>query len=65
MAQKHAEEYLGAVFRLRKGPGDALPLPRLQTYFGFSPISIHEMVQKLEEQGYSLYRDGLEVYIKK
>ena len=55
MTQKHAEEYLGAVFRLRKGPEDALPLPRLQAYFGFSPISIHEMVQKLAEQGFVVY----------
>jgi DtxR family transcriptional regulator, Mn-dependent transcriptional regulator len=55
MAQQHAEEYLGAIFRLRKEPEDPLPLPRLQTYFGYSPISIHEMVQKLEEQGYIIY----------
>ena len=55
MLQKHAEEYLGAVFRLRKGSGVPLPLPRLQAYFSFSPISIHEMVQKLEEQGYVVY----------
>jgi DtxR family transcriptional regulator, Mn-dependent transcriptional regulator len=55
MTKKNAEEYLGAVFRLRKGPEDPLPLPRLQAYFGFSPISIHEMVQKLEEQGYIDY----------
>jgi len=55
MAQQHAEEYLGAVFRLRKGPEDPLPLPRLKSYFGFSPISIHEMVLKLEEQGYMVY----------
>jgi DtxR family transcriptional regulator, Mn-dependent transcriptional regulator len=55
MAQQHAEEYLGAVFRLRKGPEYPLPLHHLQSYFGFSPISIHEMVQKLEEQGYIDY----------
>ena len=55
MIQKHAEEYLGAIFRLRKGCEDPLPLTFLQTYFGFSPISIHEMVQKLEEKGYLVY----------
>jgi DtxR family transcriptional regulator, Mn-dependent transcriptional regulator len=55
MAQEHVEEYLGAIFRLRKGPEEPLPLPRLQTYFGFSPISIHEMVQKIEELGFIDY----------
>lgn len=48
MGLEHIEEYLGAIFRLRETSTTPLPLGRLQEHFGFSPISIHEMVQKLE-----------------
>jgi DtxR family transcriptional regulator, Mn-dependent transcriptional regulator len=48
MGQEHIEEYLGAIYRLRESTLEPLPLGRVQEYFGFSPISIHEMVQKLE-----------------
>ena len=51
MGQEHIEEYLGAIYRLREQPDMPLPLSQLQLYFGFSPISIHEMIQKLEAQG--------------
>jgi DtxR family transcriptional regulator, Mn-dependent transcriptional regulator len=51
MGQEHIEEYLGAIYRLREQPDMPLPLSQLQLYFGFSPISIHEMIQKLETQG--------------
>jgi len=48
MGQEHIEEYLGAIYRLRESAAVPLPLVQLQEHFGFSPISIHEMVQKLE-----------------
>jgi DtxR family Mn-dependent transcriptional regulator len=52
----HFEEYLGAIFRLRQDAETALPLSQLQLYFGYSPISIHEMVQKLTAQGLVAYQ---------
>jgi DtxR family Mn-dependent transcriptional regulator len=45
------EDYLGAIFRLHPENDQPLPLGDLQEHFGFSPISIHEMVQKLEQRG--------------
>ncbi len=45
------EDYLGAIFRLQPKDGQPLPLGELQEYFGFSPISIHEMIQKLVQRG--------------
>ncbi|HEX7556271.1 MAG TPA: metal-dependent transcriptional regulator [Leptolinea sp.] len=45
------EDYLGAIFRLLPQDGQPLPLGDLQEYFGFSPISIHEMIQKLVHRG--------------
>jgi DtxR family transcriptional regulator, Mn-dependent transcriptional regulator len=55
MSQDHIEEYLGAIYRLRQSADEALPLTRLQEYFGFSPISIHEMVQKLDASEMVVY----------
>ncbi len=49
------EDYLGAIFRLQRGGGLPLPLGELQELFGFSPISIHEMVQKLVQRGLAEY----------
>ncbi len=43
------EDYLGAVYRLRDAPDTPLPLARLQEYFRFSRVSIHEMMQKLAQ----------------
>jgi Mn-dependent DtxR family transcriptional regulator len=34
-----------------KADGSPLPLGDLQEHFGFSPISIHEMIQKLVQRG--------------
>ncbi len=56
MVSDHFEEYLGAIFRLRHDTDTALPLSQLQLYFGYSPISIHEMVQKLTTQGLVTYQ---------
>lgn len=50
MQKNSLEDYIGAIYRLRKDNGEPLPLNRLQEYFGFSPISIHEMVTKLDQQ---------------
>lgn len=49
------EDYLGAIFRLQKDRTLPLPLSQLQDHFGFSPISIHEMVQKLAQKGLAEY----------
>jgi DtxR family transcriptional regulator, Mn-dependent transcriptional regulator len=50
------EDYLGAIYRLQNTTRDPLPLGVLQDYFGFSPISIHEMVQKLTQRGLAEYQ---------
>ena len=42
------EDYLNAIYRLRAGAKEALPLSQLQEFFGFSRVSIHEMIKKLE-----------------
>jgi len=55
MNKDHVEEYLGAIFRLRGAGNVPLPLVRLQEYLHYSPISIHEMVQKLERNSLLLY----------
>jgi len=60
------EDYIGAIFRLQSGTEDQLPLSALQDFFGFSPISIHEMIQKLESLGlveYQPYR-GVKLTVK-
>jgi DtxR family transcriptional regulator, Mn-dependent transcriptional regulator len=49
------EDYLGAIFRMQPKDGQPLPLGELQEYFGFSPISIHEMIQKLVQRGLAEY----------
>jgi DtxR family transcriptional regulator, Mn-dependent transcriptional regulator len=49
------EDYLGAIFRLQPKDGQPLPLGELQEHFGFSPISIHEMIQKLVQRGLAEY----------
>jgi DtxR family Mn-dependent transcriptional regulator len=49
------EDYLGAIFRLERKDEQPLPLAELQQHFGFSPISIHEMVQKLVQRGLAEY----------
>lgn len=55
MQQDRVEEYLGAIYRLRSEPETPLPLSELKEYFGFSPVSIHEMIQKLDNQGWVVY----------
>lgn len=50
------EDYLGAIYRLQNKGSDPLPLGVLQDFFGFSPISIHEMVQKLTQRGLAEYQ---------
>lgn len=54
--RERLEEYLGAVCRLRRDPESPVPLSLLVEYFGFSPVSIHEMVQKLARNGWVVYR---------
>ncbi|MDF1514035.1 MAG: metal-dependent transcriptional regulator [Anaerolineae bacterium] len=47
MIRESEEEYLGAIYRLRQNSSEPVPLSRLTAYFGYSPVSVHEMVQKL------------------
>jgi len=49
------EDYLGAIYRMEPKDRQPLPLGDLQEHFGFSPISIHEMVQKLVQRGLAEY----------
>jgi len=50
------EDYLGAIYRLQQSAETLLPVSELQEFFEFSPISIHEMVQKLESLGLAEYQ---------
>ena len=47
MIRESEEEYLGAIYRLRTSATKPLPLSQLSGYFKYSPVSVHEMVQKL------------------
>ncbi len=49
------EDYLGAIYRMEPVDRQPLPLGELQQHFGFSPISIHEMIQKLVLRGLAEY----------
>lgn len=55
MRQERIEEYLGAVYRLRTDSDTPLPLSQLTEYFGFSVVSVHEMIQKLDEECWVTY----------
>ncbi len=55
MLQERAEEYLGAIYRLRTDKVAPVPLSQLTDYFGFSPVSIHEMVKKLSQEKWVVY----------
>jgi DtxR family Mn-dependent transcriptional regulator len=55
MIQERAEEYLGAIYRLREDKTVPVPLSQLTGYFDFSPVSIHEMVKKLSKQNWVTY----------
>ena len=55
MLKESVEEYLGAIYRLRTGREAPLPLSQLAGFFGFSVVSVHEMVLKLERQGWLVY----------
>ena len=53
--QESEENYLGAVYRLQEDPEKPVPLSDLQAYFGFSRVSIHEMIRKLEQKALVVY----------
>jgi len=55
MQLERAEEYLAGIYRLRADAGTPLPLAQLTEYFNFSPVSVHEMVVKLGNQGWATY----------
>ena len=55
MIRERAEAYLGAIYRLRVDPEMPVALSQLGEYFDFSPVSVHEMVRKLGDQGWLEY----------
>ncbi len=55
MVRERVEEYLGAVYRLREGPKSPVPLSQMVSYFHLTPVSVHEMVQKLVRRGLLIY----------
>ncbi|MEA3397494.1 MAG: metal-dependent transcriptional regulator [Chloroflexota bacterium] len=55
MAKENVEDYLGAIYRLRKDATTPLQLSRLREYFGFSRVSIHEMILKLAQRELLVY----------
>jgi DtxR family Mn-dependent transcriptional regulator len=55
LRKESVEEYLGAIYRLLEVADAPLPLSRLQALLKVSPISIHEMVQKLEKEAMVTY----------
>ncbi len=55
MIRESEEEYLGAIYRLRVNAAKPLPLSRISAHFDYSPVSVHEMVQKLDYQGWIKY----------
>ncbi|MBN1875367.1 MAG: metal-dependent transcriptional regulator [Anaerolineae bacterium] len=55
MVRERFEEYLGAIYRLREAGDVPLPLSQLVDYFNFSPVSVHEMVQKLADRMWVTY----------
>jgi DtxR family Mn-dependent transcriptional regulator len=55
LAKENIEDYLGAIYRLRKDALTPLQLSRLREYFGFSRVSIHEMILKLAQRELLVY----------
>jgi DtxR family Mn-dependent transcriptional regulator len=55
IVRERVEDYLGAIYRLRVTSESPVPLSALSEHFGFSPVSIHEMVQKLSQRGWIHY----------
>lgn len=53
--RERVEEYLGAIYRLRVTSEAPVPLSALGEHFSFSPVSIHEMIQKLSQRGWIKY----------
>jgi len=63
MSSQAVEMYIGGIFRLRKTPSDPVSLRQIQRYFRFSPISIHEMIIKLETQSLLTYQPYIGVLL--
>ncbi len=63
MSSQAVEMYIGAIFRLRASPSTPVSLRKLKEYFQFSPISVHEMIQKLEAQSLLTYLPYKGVYL--
>lgn len=56
MKTQAEEMYVGAIFRLREKKDKPVSLQKLKDYFNFSPISIHEMILRLESQALLTYQ---------
>ena len=55
LIRERAAAYLGAIYRLRVDTETPVALSQLGEYFDFSPVSVHEMVKKLGDQGWLEY----------
>lgn len=55
MAREAAEDYLGAIYRLRRGRETPVPLSALQERLRLSAMTVHEMVQRLTARGLTVY----------
>jgi len=55
MVKESVEDYLGGIYRLRESPDAPLPLSQLQSYLGYSRVSVHEMIQKLDQADFVTY----------
>ncbi len=53
--RERVEDYLGAIYRLQEDHTLPVPLSVLGEHFGYSPVSIHEMIQKLSQRGWIAY----------
>lgn len=63
MSEEHIEMYLGAIYQLRQQPESPVPLSRITSHFGYSPISTHQMIQKLETMGMLHYQPYRGVFL--
>jgi len=53
--RERVEDYLGAIYRLRTTAASPVSLAVLREHFDLSPVSIHEMIQKLSQRGWIEY----------
>ncbi|HPH94476.1 MAG TPA: metal-dependent transcriptional regulator [Anaerolineaceae bacterium] len=63
MSEEHIEMYLGVIYQLRGQTEDPVPLSKITAAFGYSPMSTHQMIQKLEGMGLLHYQPYRGVFL--